>query len=426
MRPPVDPPPRTDRGLARSGGGSTATAVAPRLSRRMLLLFAVACALSVANVYFAHPLLDAMSRDLAIDSASVGVVVTVTQVGYALGLVFLVPLGDLIDRRRLIVGQTLLSALALVVVGLAPTSRVLLVGMVVVGVLAVVVQTLVSFAATLAPPDERGRAVGTVTSGVVVGILCARFVSGVLADLGGWRSVYLTSAVLMLILAGLLSRALPAHAKERESPSSYAELLRSLFALFRTEPVLRQRAVFAFLIFAVFNVLWAPLVLPLRASPYELSQTQIGLFGLAGIAGALAARRAGRRADLGLGHQTTGLALGLLVAAWIPIALLRVSLVALVLGVVVLDLAVQAVHVTNQSLIFAARPEAQSRLVGGYMVFYSLGSASGAIASTAVYAHGGWLGVSFLGGAISGTALVVWMATKAPACPSAEAAPRRS
>ncbi len=369
---------------------------AHEMSRRLVLLFALACGLSVANIYFALPLLDAMAREFSISPAAIGMVVTATQIGYAAGLIFIVPLGDLLDRRRLIVGQAALSALALVVVGLAPTGLVLLAGMIVVGLLAVVVQVLVAFAATLAAPAERGRVVGAVTGGIVI------------------RSVYLCSAALMLMLAGLLLRTLPRRPRSATAPS-YLELLRSMVALFREEPILRTRAVLAFLIFASFNILWAPLALPLSAPPFSLSHSAIGLFGLAGVAGALAAGRAGHLADRGLGQWTTGLSLGLMLAAWLPIALMGVSLWALVLGVIMLDLAIQAVHVTNQSLIFAVRPEARSRLVGGYMVFYSIGSAGGAILSTSVYAVAGWLGVCGLGAAIGVTALLFWAATLRPA-----------
>lgn len=376
----------------------------------VILLFAAACGLSVANIYFAHPLLDAVARDLSIAPASIGIVVTVGQIGYATGLVFIVPLGDLMDRRRLIAGQAVLSAVALLVVGLAPDLAVLLVGMLAVGLLAVAVQVLVAFAASLAGPAERGKVVGIVTSGVVAGILLARFIAGVLADLGGWRVVYLASAGVMLIMAGLLFRALP-HDR-RDNKPSYSELLRSLATLFRNEPVLRVRSILALLIFAAINVLWAPLVLPLSAPPFSLSHAEIGLFGLAGLAGALGASTAGGLADRGFGQRVTCLALIVMLLAWLPIALMGVSLWALIAGVVLLDWAIQAVHVTSQSMIFAVRPEARSRLVGAYMVFYSIGSASGAIAATTIYAHAGWAGVCMLGAGISLVALVFWAATR--------------
>lgn len=395
----------------RIGNRDASSDSAATLPTRVILLFAVACGLSVANIYYAQPLLDTMARDFAVSPASIGIVMTMTQIGYAVGLIFIVPLGDLLDRRALIVGQAVLSVAALIAVGLAPTAAVLLSAMAAVGLLAVVVQVLVAFAATLAAPHERGGVVGMVTSGVVIGILLARFVSGALADLAGWRSVYLVSALLTLLMAGVLWRVLPRHARPAVIPS-YPQLLRSLLQLFREEPILRVRAILALLIFACFNVLWTSMVLPLSAPPWSLSHTQVGMFGLAGAAGALAAGRAGHLADRGLGQWTTGIALVLMLLAWIPVALMGVSLWALVVGVVVLDFAMQAVHVTNQSLIFAVRPEARSRLVGGYMVFYSIGSACGAIASTMIYAWAGWSGVCSLGATISAVALLFWAATR--------------
>lgn len=382
------------------------------LPRLTALIFAVACGLSVANIYFAHPLLDAIARDFPIDPASVGIVVTVTQIGYALGLFFIVPLGDLFDRRKLVATQAVLSALALAVVGLSPSAAVLLASLAAVGLLAVVVQVLVAYAADLAAPAERGRAVGTVTSGVITGILLARFVSGLVADFAGWRSVYLVSAVLTLVMAAVLLHVLPR--KEAVRPrTSYARLLASVLRLFVEEPLLRVRAVLAMLIFASFNVLWAPLVQPLAAPPFSLSHTEIGLFGLAGVAGALGARWTGTLVDRGKGQLVTGISLLLMAAAWLPIAFMGTSLWLLVLGIVMLDLAIQAVHVTNQSLIFARRPDARSRLVGGYMVFYSLGSALGSIASTMTYGAWGWTGVCLLGAGIGIglVALAFWAAT---------------
>jgi predicted MFS family arabinose efflux permease len=381
------------------------------LPRHVVFLFAAACGLSVANIYFAHPLLDAIARDLAISPAAVGIVVTATQIGYALGLIFLVPLGDLVDPRRLVVGQAFLSAFALAAVGWAPDATIFLAAMIAVGVLAVVVQLLVAFAADLAGQAERGSVVGTVQSGVVIGILLARFVAGLLADLGGWRLVYLTSAGLTFAMAMLLQQILPRRPRGQVRPS-YAALLWSLLELFRDEPLLRVRTGLALLIFAAINIFWASLALPLSAPPISLSHTEIGLFGLAGLAGALGASRSGRLADRGLGQRMTGIALVLMLASWVPIALMNVSLWALILGVVVLDFAVQAVHVTNQSLIFALRPEARSRLVGGYMVFYSVGCGAGAIASTTAYAFFGWLGVSIIGASVSSAALLLWAATR--------------
>ena len=380
------------------------------LSSALTALFAVTCALAVANVYFAQPLLDSMAQSLGVAPAMIGVVVTATQAGYAAGLLLIVPLGDRFNRKRLILGQILLSALALAGVGASPTWLALLGTLIVVGLMAVVVQVVVAYAASLATPSQRGRAVGTVTSGIVLGILLARFASGLIADLAGWRAVYFLSSGLMLILGAVLWRTIP-KAASPPSRDSYAALIRSLFKLLVSEPVLQVRGLLALLIFAAFSVLWTAMVLPLSAPPLSLSHIAIGLFGLAGVAGALAARRAGRWADQGLGQRVTGLALCVLTLSWLPIGFAQTSLIALVCGVILLDFAVQAVHVTSQSLIFAARPDAQSRLVGAYMCFYSVGSAVGAVAATQVYARWGWVAVCLLGASTSAAALVLWYLT---------------
>ncbi|SDF40404.1 Predicted arabinose efflux permease, MFS family [Terriglobus roseus] len=374
--------------------------------RTVLRLFAIAAGLSVANIYCAQPILDSVARSFGFNEASAGSIITVTQAGYALGLIFIVPLGDLMNRRNLIVRQLFLSAIALAVIGLAHTKELLLSGLFFVGLLAVVVQVLVAFSATLVPPEKRGSAIGTVTSGVVLGILLARTVAGVLSDLGSWRCVYLTSAVLMLCLAYALHKTLPD--VPGETRNSYPQLLVSTVGLLRDTPVLRIRAAIAFFLFAAFSTLWTSMVLPLTTALHPMSHTAIGSIGLAGAAGAIAAGRAGRWADAGHGQRTTGIALGLLIIAWACIASLPRTFLLFLLGVILLDFAVQAVHVTNQSLIFTVRPEAKSRLVAVYMLFYSLGSGTGAWASTKAYAAYQWNGVSLVGAFFSVTALVIW------------------
>ncbi|WP_329454495.1 MFS transporter [Streptomyces sp. NBC_01497] len=405
--------------------GAESLSATPRfpLTRGVALLFAVACGTAVANVYFAQPLLVTLGRDFSIGTATVGAVVSLTQLGYGLGLFFLVPLGDLLDRRRLVVGQLLLLAAALAAVGTADNVALLLVGLAAVGSLAVVTQTLVAFAASLAPSAARGRAVGLVTSGVVTGILLARTVSGLLADLAGWRSVYLSSAAVACVLALTLHRLLPSGVSAAPAAGGYGRLLRSTVTLFVRERLLRLRALFALLIFAAFSALWSSVALPLSAPPLSLSHTEIGAFGLAGAAGALAATAAGRLNDRGFSQRTTGIGLALLTVSWLPLALTRHSLWALAAGVIVLDLAVQAVHVTNQTLIYALHPEAGSRLIGGYMVFYSIGSASGAVTATALYAVAGWTAVCALGAGFSSLALLLWALTRrgTPNAPTAAA-----
>lgn len=380
------------------------------LSGAVVLLFAIACGLSVANVYYAQPLLDAMAMTFSMDPATVGIVISLTQVGYGVGLLLLVPLGDLLNRRYLIVCQMLLSTCAVLLVALSSSSLWFLAGLLLTGLLAVVAQVLVAYAANLARPEQRGHVVGLVTSGIVVGLLLARTVSGIMADLAGWRSVYLLSAGLTLLMALLLWRVLPA-AEQPRTQGSYGQLLRSVFSLLREEKVLRDRAVLALLTFAAGTVLWTPLVLPLSTPPLSLSHTQIGLFGLAGAAGALGAAHAGRLADRGLAQWTSGAALMLMLLSWLAIAFTQSSLWALLLGVITFDLGLQAVHVTSQSLIYSVRPDAQSRLVAAYMLFYSAGSALGSVLATMMYAWAGWLGVCALGAAINLLAMVYWRFT---------------
>ena len=387
------------------------------LNSSVVLLFAVACGLAVGNVYYAQPLLDAMAEAFAMSPASIGIVITLTQTGYGIGLVLLVPLGDLLNRRWLIVTQNLLSVVALLMIAWAPNSAWLLLGMTLTGLLAVVTQVLVAYAATLADPAQRGRVVGVVTSGIVVGILLARTAAGAMADLAGWQAIYLLSAGLTLLMTLLLFGVLPKD-EPPQPDTTYVALIASVFSLFRQEAVLRQRAILALLTFASAMVLWTPMVLPLSAPPLSLSHSEIGLFGLAGAAGALAAARAGHLADRGLGQWVSGLSLLLMLASWLPIALTGSSLWALLLGVITLDLGLQAVHVTSQSMIYSVRPEAQSRLTAGYMLFYSIGSAGGSIASTAMYAWAGWTGVCLLGAGINAVALGYWWLTLKSGAPA--------
>ncbi|MGE7109771.1 MFS transporter [Lysinibacillus sp. NPDC047702] len=380
------------------------------MTQAVTLLFAAACGISVANIYFAQPLLDQLSEAFGIKHSTIGIVITITQIFYGLGLLLLVPLGDILNQRRIIIGQMLLSIMALVIVGTAFSSIVLFAGMALVGLLAVVTQTLVAFAATMASSAERGKVVGIVTSGIVIGILLARTFAGILTDLAGWRSVYLVSAVIMLLMVCMFVKVLPNAEREVKS-LSYTRLIRSVLDLFIQERTLRIRSFLAMLIFADFSILWTSLVLPLSTPPFALTHSAIGAFGLVGVAGALAAARAGKLADQGYGQRTTGISLALLLLSWLFIRYLEHSLIALVIGIILLDLAVQAVHVTNQAMILPLRAEARSRLTAGYMVFYSIGGASGSIASTQMYAYFGWGGVCLLGASISAFALLFWAMT---------------
>ncbi|MFD5461938.1 MFS transporter [Kitasatospora sp. NPDC127059] len=383
------------------------------LSPAVTWLLSVTCGLAVANVYYSQPLLDLIARDFGIDPAAIGLVGTLTQTGYAIGLLLIVPLGDRVDRRTLSTVQLGLSVLALAAVALVPSAPLLLAAMAAVGALAVVAQVVVAHAASLAAPGDQGRVVGTVTGGIVVGILLARTVAGTIGDLAGWRAVYLVSAVATGAMAFAVATTLPAEpprtAGRTSGRTGYLRLVGSVFTLFAEEHVLRVRAVLALLAFTSVTVLLTPMVLPLAAPPFELSHTQIGLFGLAGAAGALGAGHAGRQADRGRAERTAGIGLSAMLVGWLPAALLPHSVWWLVLAVVVIDYGLQSVHVVNQHLLYQVRPEARSRLTAGYMLLYSAGCGAGAIASTLVYDQGGWTAVCLLGAATSLAALLYWL-----------------
>ena len=382
------------------------------MPRSLVWLFALASGLSVANVYYAQPLLDALARDFAISDAAIGGVIAATQIGCAMALLLLVPLGDRVNRRRLIATQVFLLIAALTAVSLASTTVMLLGGMLAVGLLGTAMtQGLIAYAASAASPHEQGRVVGAAQSGVFIGLLLARVFSGGVSDLFGWRGVYIFAALLMLGIALPLWRRLPVLAVA-STPLSYPRLLASMLTLLRQEKVLQVRGVLALLMFAAFNIFWSALVLPLSAPPFGFSHTEIGALGLVGAIGALAAGRAGKWADRGYGQRTSAVALVMLLVAWWPLSLMAWSPAALLAGIVLLDLGGQALHVTNQSMIFRTRPEAHSRLVGLYMLFYALGSGLGAVSTTAVYARAGWQGVCLLGASASLLALLFWLMTR--------------
>ncbi|CAB3902222.1 putative MFS family arabinose efflux permease [Achromobacter sp. SLBN-14] len=375
----------------------------PTLTAPIILLMSVATGLAVASNYYAQPLLHTIGQQFSISNAAAGTIVTTAQLSYAVGLMLLVPLGDMFERRALIVLMNLLAAGGLLISAFASNIAVLILGTALTGMLSVVAQILVPFAATLAAPHERGKAVGTVMSGLLLGILLARTAAGALADVGSWRTVYWVAAILMLCMSAVLWRVLPRY----QSPTamSYPRLLGSILRMFVEEPLFRARSLIGGLLFAAFSMLWTPLTFLLAGPPYEYSNTTIGLFGLAGAAGAYAANRFGRLADRGLGNLATRVGLLLLLGSWGLMAFGQVSVVALLAGILVQDLAIQGVHVTNTSSIYRLRPEARSRLTAGYVTCYFIGGASGSLVSSWLYAHFGWPAVVTAGAVLAALTL---------------------
>jgi len=384
-------------------GGTSGTA-GPGMSPGLVLVFAMACGLSAANLYYAQPILYDITRSFGTSESTAGLVVTVSQIGYALGLALLVPLGDILTRRRFLPAVLVVTAVGLAASAVAPSIGVLLAVALVVGLGSTVAQMLVPMAASLADEATRGRVIGQVMSGLLLGILLARTVSGLVAGVTSWRAVYVMAAMVTVVMAVALARVVPA---EVERPSlRYGALLGSTVTLFRTEPLLRRRIAFGALGFAAFSAFWTTMAFVLSGPPYHYGTTAIGLFGLVGAAGALCANVAGRWTDRGLTRTTTLAFAALVLLSFLPLWLGRTDLAMMIVGVLALDVGVQGLQVTNQSIIYRLAPEARSRINSAYMVCYFAGGALGSAAATRLYGSHRWAGVCLLGAAI-GTAAVV-------------------
>jgi predicted MFS family arabinose efflux permease len=384
------------------------------IGRGLVLLLAFTTGAAVANMYYAQPLLHTLGRAFGVGTATTGLLVTIGQVGYVCGLAFLVPLGDLLERRRLIVISLTVLAAGQAVSALAPTLAVFAAAVLFVGVSTFIGQVIVPLSSQLAAPHERGKVVGTVMSGLLMGVLLSRTLSGVIAGLFGWRAVFACAAVGMLLLAAVLSRALP-----RMAPTSdlaYGAALRSVLRLIATEPVLRQRMVLGGSTFGAFSVLWTSLAFLLsgvHGSHFHYGNVTIGLFGLAGVAGAAAAQVAGRLADRGHGAATTTATLILTALSWLLLDLGASSVIVLIVGIMVLDLGAQGTQISNQSAIYRLHPDARSRITTAYMSAYFVGGVLCSSVTGALYAADGWPAVCGFGAAVSLFGLVAWLLTAA-------------
>jgi len=396
-------------GRTRPGASAAGAAGIPK---RLVLVMAVAAGLAVANNYYAQPLLATIARHMHVGNAAAGLLITFSQVGYGLGLAALVPLGDLIERRRLVTTLLGLSVIALIAAAFSPTLAVLASASLFIGLTSVVAQIIVPFAASLAAEHERGRVVGIVMSGLLIGILLARTVAGFVGDVFGWRAIYALAALLTVGLAGVLWRELPEY-RERHL-SSYLQLLRSVWRLVREERVLRYRSMYGASVFASFSVFWTTAAFLLSGQPYHYSDRIIGLFGLLGVAGVVAASAAGRLADRGWARLQTVAFLLCTLVSWLPTGLGAYHLAPLVLGIVLMDLGVHGTQITNQSEIYRLSPSARSRLTTAYMTAYFVGGAVGSMAGALLYGAFGWIGSCCGGAGCSAVALVTWMTEGRP------------
>lgn len=378
---------------------------APPLTRTLVLVMAASVGATVANLYYNQPMLGAIGADLAASPAAVGLIPTATQLGFGLGLLLLVPLGDQMDRRRLILAQSAGLAVALVAAALAPGAATLVFASVAVGLGSALVHQIVPLAAEMAPPERRGATVGTVMSGLLLGILLARVLSGAVAALAGWRAMFWLGAGLAVLIAALLARTLP---PRRAPPGSlpYRRLLLSLLTLVREEPALRRAALTQAALFGSFSAFWSILALRLQTPPFAFGSFAAGLFGLVGAVGVLAAPLAGRTADARGPYVVIALGTTASLAAWVFLGLVP-GLAGLIVGVLVLDLGVQMTLIANQAVIFALRPQSTGRVNTVFMVTMFLGGALGSLAASMAWARGGWALVATTGALFAAVALLL-------------------
>ncbi|WP_295856997.1 MFS transporter [uncultured Xylophilus sp.] len=377
----------------------------PPLTAPLLLLLAAGAGLSVAALYYAQPMLAVVAADLRASAGAIGWVPTLTQLGYAAGILLLAPLGDRYDRRTIILGKCGLLGAALLAAAAAPNLGVLLAASLAIGVAATMAQDLVPAAAVLAPEARRGRTVGTVMTGLLLGILLSRVVSGLVAEHAGWRAMFVAAAAGMALLGAALWHGLPRFAPTTQLP--YGALLASLLPLWRRHAGLRRAAIAQGLLGLAFSAFWSTLAVMLQAAPFHLGSAAAGAFGAAGAAGALAAPLAGRLADRRGPEPVTRVGTALVAAAFLAMAAGPDRLWLLAVGAVVFDLGVQATLIAHQSIVYGLDPGARSRLNAVLVTGMFAGMAAGAALGSQLLAHAGWPGVCLLAAGAAAAALAV-------------------
>lgn len=377
------------------------------ISAWLTVLFAGACGLIMGNVFYAQPLLGLISLDLGMSPEAGGLIVTLTQLGFAAGMVLIVPLADRVENRRLIVGMIGVSAFALIGVSLTTSAETFLIAALLIGLTSASVQILVPFASHLCHEAVRGKTVGNIMSGLMLGIMLSRPAASFLASLGSWKTVFSVSAVAMLVLATALHLALPK--RRPHGTLSYTQLLSSMLVLARTTPVLQRRAIYHSFQFASFTLFWTVTPLVLTGPTFHMSQAGVALFALAGVAGVVAAPVAGRLADRGWSRVATGVGMMAVAVGFLITHIAepgsRLSLALLVAAAILIDFGITTTLVTGQRAIFALGQEIRGRLNAVYMTTWYIAGAIASAVSVWAYAHGGWDLASWVGLALPIAAL---------------------
>ncbi|ANS48790.1 MFS transporter [Bacillus thuringiensis] len=372
------------------------------ISSGLIILLATACGIIVANLYYAQPLIGLISNEIGLSNSSAGLIVTLTQIGYVVGLLFLVPLGDIVENKKLILILLFLSAFALISMVFVKSATLLLIASFFIGLGSVAAQVLVPLVSYLSSENARGRVVGNVMSGLLLGIMLARPISSLVADIWGWNAIFALSATVIIVLAFVLSKVLPT--RKPKAKTNYIALLNSMWQLLRTTPILRRRAIYHACVFGAFSLFWTTVPLLLSSPAFHFSQTAIALYALVGITGAIAAPIGGRLADLGWTRPATGIALTVVIISLILPLFIQSSspfgIAVLVIAAILLDMGVSANLVLSQRLIFSLSPEIRSRLNGLFMAIFFLGGAVGSFIGGWAYALGGWnltlwIGIAF-------------------------------
>ncbi len=366
-----------------------------KLNKSLIFLMAAAAGIAVANLYYIQPLLGEIARTFQVTEISMGFTSMLTQVGYALGMLLLLPLADIREKKSLIIIMLLCSTGSLVFMFFSFNMTMLSIAAFAVGFTSVVPQLIVPLAAQLAEPEERGRIIGSVMSGLLIGILLSRTLSGMIGEHFGWRAVYLLAACLMVLLAVLLGRFLPVCPAVSEM--KYKELFKSMAGLVKSYPVLIEASVNGAMMFAAFSAFWTSLTFLLESSHYNMGADVAGLFGLVGVTGAVAAPIVGRIADKKSPKFTVGIGIIIVIVSYLCFFVLGFKLWGLVIGVILLDLGVQSCQISNQARVHALSNEARNRINTVYMVSYFLGGSLGSFLSSFNYVHFGWTGVCILG-----------------------------